>query len=66
MSDEFVCWPDRLYRHITGAHLSRYLTEFDFRDNGRDIYDTEGATDLLCDTQGKRLMYWQPNGSAHI
>jgi transposase-like protein len=53
------------FHNISEAHLSRYLAEFDFRANTRDLADSERAARLLTGAKGKRLMYRQPNGSAH-
>ena len=49
------------FHSISEAHLHRYLAEFDFRANTRGIDDGERAAILLRGTQGKRLMYRQPN-----
>src|ERR1700730_4867214 len=43
------------------AHLHRYLAEFDFRANTRDLSDAERADALLAGAQGKRLLYRQPD-----
>jgi len=40
---------------------TRYLAEFDFSHNNRDISDAECADALLCGARGKRLLYRQPN-----
>lgn len=53
------------FHHISEGHLHRYLAEFDFRANTQELSDTERAAALLAGAQGKRLMYRQPNGSAH-
>lgn len=49
------------FHNISEAHLHRYLAEFDFRYNSRDISDAERAANLLRGAKGKRLMYQQPN-----
>jgi hypothetical protein len=41
--------------------LHRYLAEFDFRANTRDLSDAERADALLAGAQGKRLLYRQPD-----
>jgi hypothetical protein len=41
--------------------LHRYLAEFDFRANTRDMNDAERAALLLASAQGKRLLYRQPD-----
>ena len=45
------------FHHVSEAHLSRYIAEFDFRYNTRDISDAERATRALKATEGKRLTY---------
>jgi transposase-like protein len=49
------------FHNISEAHLHRYLAEFDFRANTRDLTDAERATALLAAAQGKRLLYRQPD-----
>ena len=49
------------FHNISEAHLHRYLAEFDFRANTRDISDAERAALLLAGAQGKRLIYRQPH-----
>lgn len=49
------------FHSVSEAHLSRYLAEFDFRYNRRDMTDAERAADLLRGAKGKRLMYRQPD-----
>jgi hypothetical protein len=47
------------YHHVSEAHLSRYLAEFDFRYSSRvalGINDTTRADELLRGIGGKRLM----------
>jgi transposase-like protein len=52
-----------VYQHCGEQHLHRYLTEFDFRYNGRYITDEERADRALQGIGGKRLTYrrtdWQ-------
>jgi hypothetical protein len=45
------------FHHISKQHLHRYLSEFDFRYNARDIEDGERALLAIKGTAGKRLMY---------
>jgi hypothetical protein len=47
--------------NISEAHLSRYLAEFDFRANTRDLSDGERRVALLVGAKGKRLLYRQPD-----
>jgi transposase-like protein len=49
------------FHNISEAHLHRYLAEFDFRANTRDMTDGERAAALLASAKGKRLLYRQPN-----
>lgn len=49
------------FHNISEAHLHRYLAEFDFRANTRDMTDGERAAALLAGAKGKRLLYRQPN-----
>jgi transposase-like protein len=49
------------FHNISEAHLSRYLAEFDFRANTRDLTDGERAAALLAGAKGKRLLYRQPH-----
>ena len=46
-----------VYHHCDAAHLSRYVAEFDFRYNRRDVSDTERTEDALRGITGKRLYY---------
>lgn len=46
-----------VYQHCSERHLQRYLSEFDFRYNTRDMSDSERATLALKGAEGKRLMY---------
>jgi hypothetical protein len=49
------------FHNVSEAHLHRYLAEFDFRANTRDLTDAERAALLLASAQGKRLLYRQPD-----
>jgi hypothetical protein len=49
------------FHNISEAHLGRYLVEFDFRANTRDLSDLERAAALLAGGKGKRLLYRQPD-----
>jgi len=46
-----------VYQHCSEKHLQRYLTEFDFRYNSRDISDAERANEAIKGAEGKRLTY---------
>ncbi len=45
------------FHHVSQNHLHRYLSEFDFRYNARDVTDGERAQLAVEGTEGKRLMY---------
>jgi transposase-like protein len=49
------------FHNISEAHLYRYLAEFDFRHNTREMTDAERSDELLRGAKGKRLMYHQPH-----
>jgi transposase-like protein len=56
------------FHHVSEAHLHRYLAEADFKHNHRTLLgynDAERANALLRGTQGKRLMYRQPDQTGH-
>ncbi len=46
-----------VYHHVSEAHLHRYLSEFDFRWNARDVSDGKRTLSALLQIEGKRLMY---------
>ena len=51
-----------VYQHVSQKHLKRYLGEFDFRYNTRDVTDFERAGKALEGIQGKRLTYRRASG----
>lgn len=53
------------HHSISEAHLSRYLTEWDFKWNTRKITDGERATAALKGIEGKRLTYRISRGAAN-
>src|ERR1051326_8235643 len=53
------------FHDISESHLHRYLAEFDFRANTRDLDDGERAAALLAGAKGKRLLYRQPHQTAN-
>jgi transposase-like protein len=56
------------FHHVSEAHLSRYLAEFDFRYSNRSglgINDTMRADELLRGIAGKRLTYRRPSEGAY-
>ena len=46
-----------VYQHCKSNHLKRYLCEFDFRYNTKDIEDSQRADNIVLGFVGKRLMY---------
>ena len=46
-----------VYQHMSKFHLHRYLSEFDFRYNSRDVSDADRALMALLGSEGKRLTY---------
>jgi transposase-like protein len=50
-----------VYQHCKEKHLQRYLNEFDFRYNARDINDFERAEKAFKGAPGKRLTYRRTN-----
>jgi transposase-like protein len=46
-----------VYQHCSADHLKRYLAEFDFRYNEREITDCERTAIALQGIKGKRLTY---------
>jgi hypothetical protein len=56
------------YHHVSEAHLSRYLAEFDFRYSNRaalEVSDTVRAETALKGIVGKRLTYRRINEAAN-
>ncbi|MGA2630056.1 MAG: IS1595 family transposase [Terriglobia bacterium] len=45
------------FHHLSKHHLHRYLSEFDFRYNARDVSDGERTEQAIQSVVGKRLMY---------
>lgn len=50
-----------VYQHCSADHLKRYLAEFDFRYNERELTDMERTNVALAGIKGKRLTYNWPN-----
>ena len=56
------------FHHISEAHLSRYLAEFDFRYSNRfalGVNDTMRTDEALRMIAGKRLMYRRAGEAAY-
>jgi hypothetical protein len=49
------------YHHVSQQHLKRYVGEFDFRYNHRQVSDGERADAALKGIEGKRLTYRRPD-----
>jgi len=48
------------FHHVSEQHLDRYVDEFAFHHNRRDVTDGERAVMALKKVSGKRLMYKDP------
>ena len=46
-----------VYHHVGKQHLHRYLSEFDFRYNERQVTDGERTLAAIKQVGGKRLMF---------
>ena len=46
-----------VYQHVGARHLKRYIGEFDFRYNNREVSDMERTIIALKGIKGKRLLY---------
>jgi transposase-like protein len=51
-----------VYHHVSKQHLHRYLSEFDFRFNAREMTDSDRREAALKGFSGKRLMLHDPIG----
>lgn len=49
-----------IYHNVSKKHLHRYLAEYEFRYNNRDLEDGERTTAAILASEGKRLVYKQP------
>ena len=55
-----------VYQHCAEKHLQRYINEFDFRYNTRDLEDAERAAIAHKQAEGKRLTYRRTGLGANI
>ena len=55
-----------VYQHCKEKHLQRYLTEFYFHYNRRDLTDSERSNEALKGIEGKRLTYRRTPVGAHV
>lgn len=46
-----------IYHNVSKEHLHRYMSEFEFRYNGRKLNDGERTVLAIRSAEGKRLMY---------
>ena len=53
-----------VYQHCAEKHLQRYINEFDFRYNTRNLEDGERAAIAHKQVEGKRLTYRRAGGVA--
>jgi hypothetical protein len=51
-----------VYHHVGKQHLHRYLSEFDFRYNSREVKDGERSLLAIQKVTGKRLKYRDSSG----
>lgn len=49
-----------IYHNVSKEHLHRYLSEFEFRYNYRELSDGQRTVAALKAAQGKRLLYKEP------
>lgn len=52
------------FHHVSEAHLHRYMVEFDYRYNTRNMKDFERFSASIPGIVGKRLTYRRPNAVA--
>ena len=55
-----------VYQHCAKKHLHRYLSEFDFRYNYRQVSDAERTITALKGIEGKRLTYRRTSFGANV
>jgi hypothetical protein len=51
---------DGTHHHVSQKHLGRYLSEYDFKYNNREMSDTERTELAIKNAEGKRLALYQP------
>lgn len=49
-----------IYHSVSKEHLHRYLAEYEFRYNHRELEDGQRTVAAIKGAEGKRLMYKQP------
>lgn len=50
-----------IYHNVSKEHLHRYLAEYEFRYNNRELEDGQRTAAAIKAAQGKRLMYREPH-----
>lgn len=55
-----------VYQHCAEKHLQRYINEFDFRYNTREVPDSERRDKALAGAEGKRLTYRRTDQRANV
>lgn len=53
-----------IYHSVSRTHLHRYMAEFEFRYNNRDLEDGERTSLAIKAAEGERLTYKEPGGKA--
>ncbi len=54
------------FHHVSKQHLQRYVDEFAFRWNGRNLEDSDRRDEAVKGAEGKRLMYKMPIGGFDV
>ena len=52
--------PDGVYHNISKKRIQRYVDEFEFRYNHRELEDGERTVAVIRGSEGKRLLYREP------
>jgi hypothetical protein len=55
-----------IYHSVSKKHLHRYLAEYEFRYNGRELSDGERTIAAIQAADGKRLRYRDPVETASV
>lgn len=49
-----------IYHAVSKEHLHRYMSEYEFRYNNRELDDGDRTTAAIKASEGRRLMYPKP------